>query len=260
MKRFHPILAVLLLIFILSALVIKPAAVKTLTIKAMDVLSFPLKAAGRISGSLADVLMPKNRYERRIMALQKKVSALNGRLIQLKDIEMENERLSGLLSFKKKFSYVTVASRVIGRDPSGWGSVIIIGKGKEHGIAPDMAVCTDEGLIGKVIETGASWAKVMLIDDPDFSVGVIVQRTRELCIGKGAGGGVCKLVHLSPNDDLKVGDKIVTAGVGNIFPKGIFVGVVSDISRERSSGQPEFYATIEPAADLFKVEEVLCLK
>lgn len=214
---------------------------------------------------IAHILSYKDRYKTEISKLSKELQYLKAELVHLKELELENNRLRKLLGFKEGFRYKTIAARVLAWDPSGWHRVLLLNKGAVSGIEKDSAVIVQEGLIGRVIEVGQRWSKVILIDDSNSKVSVIIQRTRELCVAVGIGKGLCKLSYLSSQMDVKIGDVIVTAGLGDTFPKGIMVGEVVDIKsasegNQKGRIQSGLSVLVRPSANLYKIEEVLCLK
>lgn len=190
--------------------------------------------------------------------LKRKVRALEKNLIELEEIALENRRLHNLLGFKEALQKSSIPASVIGRDPNNWSSVVFIDKGEEDGIVKDMVVISGQGLIGRVRESGKTMSKVMLINDIDSKVGAIVQKSREQGLLVGTPKGDCKLIYLSLDSDIKGGDKVLTSGMGGIYPKGIMIGEVVKVEKEK--GRLYKYAIIEPLNKLSKLEEVLCIK
>lgn len=168
----------------------------------------------------------------------------------------EAVRLRGLLGFKDQ-PYHTVAARVIGRDPSHWFSTLLVDRGPADGVRRKDPVITSNGLVGYVIETSGSWARVLLIQDPRSAVGVLVGRSRDAGVAEGQGRTVLHIKYLSREADIRPGDEVVTAGLGEIYPRGLPVGTVVGISRTEGDLFQE--ALVRPAADLTHVEEMLIL-
>jgi rod shape-determining protein MreC len=121
-----------------------------------------------------------------------------------------------------------------------------------------MAVVTSEGVVGRVIEVSLHTAKVLLITDPNSAMDVIVQRSRTQGIMEGKVEEVCVLKYVQKNEDVQVGDKVITSGLGGIFPKGLVTGTVTKVERKR----PGIFQYIEvtPSVDFSRLEEVLILK
>lgn len=167
----------------------------------------------------------------------------------------ENARLRTLLAFKQQQPFRTVAARVIGRDPSRWFSSLLVDRGAADGVAHDDPVLTSDGLVGHVIETGGSWARVLLLLDPRSAVGVVVDRSREAGVAEGQGPGVLHLKYLSRDASIQPGDRVVTSGLGQIYPDGLAVGTVVGVAR--TAGDLFQEATLRPAADFDHLEDVL---
>ena len=144
--------------------------------------------------------------------------------------------------------------------------LIIIDKGTQSGLSVNMAVISiNNGLIGRIVEIGPNWSKVLLITDADSSVSSLNDRTRELAVTKGTKGdpvsdkyGFVKLTYLATDADIITGDIITTSGFGGVFPKGILIGKVKEVKLE-ANGLTK-YAHIEPASDLKRLEEVVVIK
>jgi rod shape-determining protein MreC len=134
----------------------------------------------------------------------------------------------------------------------------LVNKGEKDGAAKDMAVVTSEGVVGRVIEVSLHTAKVLLITDPNSGMDVIVQRSRTQGIMEGKVEEVCVLKYVQKNEDVQVGDKVITSGLGGIFPKGLMTGTVTKVERKR----PGIFQYIEvtPSVDFSRLEEVLILR
>ncbi len=182
---------------------------------------------------------------------------LFNQLNEKKELTLENARLRSLLSFKETAPYKVIAARVAARDPSNWPSIIIIDKGSSQRIKNGMVSVNFYGLLGRVVETGPSTCKIMLINDPNLSVSALVQRTRQEGLVCGSLGGTLIMKYLPKDCDIKITDTIVTSGLTGIYPKGLAVGTVIGIGREFSSQAS--YAIIKPAVDLSALEEVLII-
>ncbi len=186
------------------------------------------------------------------------MNLLSRRIDELKILSDENERLKNFINFRKNIPYYTVPASIIGRDPSNWSNSIIIDKGSGDGVRQNRAVLSTKGLVGRVLEVGRRSAKILLISDPNSKVGVMIQRNRQGGILTGRPDGRCKMIYISLDSDVAPGDKVITAGLGEIFPKGVLVGEVIKVDKE--PGRLYKYAVVKTADDLSRLEEVLCIK
>src|ERR1022692_3542896 len=163
-------------------------------------------------------------------------------------------RLQALLAFKEQFISQTMAAQVIGGTGSELSRSIYIDKGENDGIKPDMAVITADGIVGKVLRVYRSTSLVLLIDDQTSGVGAILDKTRLQGILRGTPAGEVVLEKVMSDENVPVGEMVLTSGGDGIFPKGLLVGRVT-----KAAPGSELFLNIRvrPAADLSKLEEVL---
>ena len=166
----------------------------------------------------------------------------------------ENNRLQEALLAAKRLEKLAplqehraaaVPANVFARDASSWFKTILVDKGEIDGVSRDMAVAVAEGLVGRVIEVFPSAAKVLLITDPNSGVDVIVQRTRAQGIMEGRVEEFCTLKYVRKMDDVQVGDKVITSGLGGIFPKGLLAGTVTRVEKKRTGLGPPLIGVSE---------------
>jgi rod shape-determining protein MreC len=163
-----------------------------------------------------------------------------------------------ILGFRDAIPYATIPSEVIGRDPTNWSNSLVIDKGAIHGIRQGKAVISTRGLVGRVLEVGRYSSRILLITDANSKVGAVIQRNRQGGIIVGRPDGRCKMIYIALDSDAAKGDKVITAGFGSVFPKGILIGEIVDVGKE--PGRLYKYAIVRPAQDMTKLEEVLCIK
>lgn len=168
----------------------------------------------------------------------------------------EAERLRRFFDLSPLMSGDRVAARVIGRDATLSRQTITIDKGTSGGLHVDAAVVTPDGVVGRVIHAAHWSAIVQLITDPDSAVGVTVGESRVQGIVQGAGGGGLRLEHVDDTRELHAGDRLVTSGTDQIYPKGLPLGEVVALGPVQNLMRT---AEVRPSADLGRLEEVLCL-
>ncbi|MFT5207572.1 MAG: rod shape-determining protein MreC, partial [Candidatus Omnitrophota bacterium] len=180
--------------------------------------------------------------------------------ISMAELKLEQGRLYRLLDFKNSMSdanrYATSA-KVIGRSPSGWRDSIVLDRGADKGLREGMLVMTPSGLVGKVVKVTPSTALARLITDPRFKAGGLIQRTRFTGVVYGTIDGEIRMKYLPMDGDIRPGDIVLTAGLTAGFPKGVPIGVISDVWREH--GRVYKVAEIKPFSDSNRIEEVLCV-
>lgn len=159
-----------------------------------------------------------------------------------------------LLEFKKKEGFGLATARVVGKDPALWFQTIIVDRGSEDDVVDGMVVLCPSGVIGQVIHTSDKFSKVLLANAPSSAIDAMVQKNRVRGILKGAGADGYVLEYVLKNADVSVGDYIVTAGIGGIFPSGIPLGQVSAVRmKERGMFQE---IQVKPSVDFQKLEVV----
>jgi rod shape-determining protein MreC len=233
------------------------APTSTFRINLMDLFSSPLKVLSQVKSFLQSVV-PFHSLREENKDLRGRIDMLNRKIETYKVIQDENDRLKSFMNFRKAVPYAVLPAQVIGRDPSNWSNSLIIDKGASQGVGRNRAVISTRGLVGRVVELGNRSAKVLLITDPNSKVGVIIQRNRQGGILVGRPDGKCRMIYIALDSDVAIGDRVLTAGLGSIFPKDILVGEVLAVDKE--PGRLYKYAVIKTSEDLSRLEEVLCLR
>jgi len=150
-----------------------------------------------------------------------------------------------------------VVASVIGRSPIPTQHTIWLDRGARDGLRIDGLVVDAHGLVGRLIDVQPSTSLAMLITDPNSRVAGLIERSRESGLLSGEGTSACRFSYLDAEADVVDGDRIVTAGVGGVYPKGLLLGTVLRVARDREAGSAE--AQVRPAASLGRLEDVLCL-
>jgi rod shape-determining protein MreC len=188
-------------------------------------------------------------------------------------LTLENARLSEAViaaqqgakldAAQRAIPYKTITAPVIARDPSGVLKTLVIGAGTDQGVRIDQIVLTQQGVVGRVSEAGSNYAKVLLVTDSSSSVSALVQTSRASGIVRGQYGDTLVMEWILQSDPVKLGDVIVTAGLGlgndlrSLYPKGLVIGTVVDVTKAEVSAYQR--AVVAPAVDLRKLESVLII-
>jgi rod shape-determining protein MreC len=212
--------------------------------------------------------------------LREEIEKLRLEQVGLSQDAQQAQRLQSMLGFREQFISQTMPAQVIGTSGSEQSRLIFIDKGSRDGIAKiaddetdidkekgekekgrdrgkDMAVITSAGgVVGKVLFVNRSTSEVLLINDQSSGVGVILEKSRLQGILKGTASGKVVLDKIMNDEQIEVGEKVLTSGGDRIFPKGLLVGTVSEVA----PGPESFLRiTVKPAADLARLEEVLVI-
>ncbi len=196
-------------------------------------------------------------------ALAEENSQLKAKLNQYDELLLENQQMRSMMNFNnRQTEYDLLGAEIIGRDTETWFDVITINKGSKDGIQTDMPVITENGIVGRILEAGRNWSKVMLILDERSSISGMLQQTREVGIVKGsvessASRGLLQMVYIAENAKIQAGDLVISSGLGDVFPKGLVIGEVVEVEKDPLT---LFYsATVKPAVDLDRLEKVFIL-
>jgi rod shape-determining protein MreC len=189
--------------------------------------------------------------------LQRKVAELQKESDQMREMVYSNERLRNLLQFRERISSSVVAAEVIGQDPSSWFKSMTLNKGERDGVRKGMAVISPEGVVGQILKTSPYHSTVLLITDYNSALDGLVQRTRAKTIVEGLGENRCQLKYLLRSEEVMVGDRVVTSGLGGNFPKGLTVGEIRRVDKKEYGIFQN--AELVPSVDLTKLEEVLII-
>ncbi len=180
---------------------------------------------------------------------------LQNTIAGLREAQQENTRLRKLLNFQEHLKVDTAVARVIARDTSTEFRALRINRGETSGIRKNMAVVTNEGIVGRVLRTTPNTADIVTILDLLSAIDAIAERSRARGIVEGKTDDVCQLKFALRTDDIEPGDVLISSGLGGIFPKGIPVGTVSRVDRKSFGISQE--VEVKPAVDFTKLEEVL---
>ena len=149
-------------------------------------------------------------------------------------LEEENLRLSGLLEFRNRQAIELIPAQVVMRSISGWWQSVGLGKGTRSGIRANQAVISPDGLVGRTATVSAYAAQVLLVSDPACKVSARISRTGSfgLVIGRGVnlkGHPVAQMQFIYKDTPVRVGDDVVTSGLGGVFPKDVLIGRIEEV-------------------------------
>jgi rod shape-determining protein MreC len=194
--------------------------------------------------------------------LKAEIERLKVEQVRLKEDAEQAHRLQALLGFREKYISQTLAAQVIGSSGSLQSRSVYIDKGWGDGVKPDMPVITADGVVGKVLRVFGSKrlepsiSEVLLIDDQTSGVGAILEKSRLQGILRGSPAGGLALERVTPDEKIQTGERVLTSGGDQIFPKGFPVGTVTNVS----SGSELFLSIqVKSAVNLSKLEEVLVI-
>jgi rod shape-determining protein MreC len=187
--------------------------------------------------------------------LRDQIEQLQIEQVRMKQDADQAHRLQSLLGFKEQFIAKTLAAQVIGSSGSEQSRTVTIDRGWDDGIRSEMAVISATGVVGKIISVFKSTSQVLLINDQQSGVGTILEQSRLQGVLKGKSSGELVIDKIMVDEEVKPGDRVLTSGGDQIFPKGLIIGNVDKIEKG-----PEFLQiTVKPTASLNRLEEVLVI-
>lgn len=195
--------------------------------------------------------------------LQAKVDELTITNTRLQHEQYELERLRELYKLDENYSdYEKIGAHVIANSGSNWFTDFTIDKGSNDGIKVDCNVLAGSGLVGIVTEVGPNYAKVRSIIDDSSNISSMILSTSDTCIVRGdislANDGRIRFEKLKNNEnEIEVGEQVVTSHVSNRFLQGLFIGYISEITIDSNNLTRSGYIT--PAVDFSQLQEVLVI-
>lgn len=212
----------------------------------------------RMSGFVEDVWDGYVRLvdtHRENLRLREDIRLLNERVREHNELLLANQRLERLLDMKQNIKAPTVAAEVVGEDTSSWFRTLILNRGTSSGIREGMAVVAADGIVGQVVKVANSSSRVVLLTDHASGIAATIQRSRARGVVKGKSEMLCTLEFTTREEDVKVGDQVISSGIGGVFQKGLPIGEVTMVKR----GEYGVFQTvsIRPRVNLAHLEEVL---
>ena len=190
------------------------------------------------------------------LRLQEENRNLKAELVRNDEIRHENQRLRLLLDFREAQEIITLPARVIAEDASSWFRTVTIDKGHEQGVTEGMPVVVAEGVVGRVVRSSGRYSRVLLITDASSAVATLLQENRARGVCRGQGDQLI-FDFVLRQEEVNPGDRVVTSGMGGVFPKGLVIGEVKSVDRQEFGLFQSI--TITPAVDFSHLEEVLVL-
>ncbi len=194
--------------------------------------------------------------------LRGKVRQMSDELYAARVAEEENEWLRSFLSLRREHTdYRFRDAMIVGRESGNYATVFTLDAGSLQGVAVNMPVVTERGVVGAVTEVGLNWCKATAVIEHGSSVGVYCERSGAVGIAEGTyelrSRSLCRVNYLDAGADVAVGDRFFTSGLGSVYPKGLYLGEVTRLyTDEYGRGM---IAELTPAADFSALSRVMIL-
>jgi rod shape-determining protein MreC len=265
MSRLNIILLIVFIAALITITLFSPQTVARIQNGAMTVFSPFMRASNQLESGVETVgtesFSPAQLREM-VDELERERNRLKLEVIQLDEIVRENNQLRRALQYVEKAPLSVVAARVISRKPSTWYNTMIIDKGKAHGIEVDNPVIVpvgeDAGLVGKVSEVvGDNSAIILLLTDEMCQVSAKLQNSQEQGILNGQRGALrtmpnLRLRYLSREAEVAPGRKVVSSGVGGLFPPDLVLGEVFSVE----IGALDAEVTVNPSVNFEELIDI----
>ena len=181
-------------------------------------------------------------------------------------LTLENSTLREIVDKEENLrKYEPIQATVIARNPDQWEEKVVLDKGTIHGVEVNMAVMTSQGLIGKVFLTTSFTSTVELLStqNPNYRVSAMVTVDGEkkvfgLIEGYDDERNELILKRIDSNIEIKAGQKVMSSGLGGIFPEGLFIGEITEVTTDDFGLTKMAY--IKPAADFALLDHVMVAK
>jgi rod shape-determining protein MreC len=264
-KRYQTIITALVLLFI--SLVVFSLTLKSpksemvifrkIVLETIAPVEWAVNSAFEYVGGLWERYIFLVGLEKENRVLTARLSALKKELNSYREINLEYERLRKYIGLEKDIDYPTIAAKVVGRNRPSVFKTILINRGTKDGVSIDCPVVAAEGIAGRVIEVSWNVSKVLLLVDYNSNIDALIQRSRVQGILQGTREGECDLKYVQRSEEVKVGDVVVSSGLAGIFPKGLLLGRVRNVQKEKSGLFQRIEVSTE--VDVTKLEEMLVI-
>ena len=229
---------------------------ETLSLRAVAPFARMVSAGGRGLAGVRQGLRSRDQLQQENQELRQRLGLLEEERARFLGLEGRLERLDEAVLYEPPGAGPVRAADVVHVDYGSWYQTLIlyVGKGEVHRQQP---VVTSEGLLGRVVVVAGPFAKVQLVTDRAASVGAMVERTRRQGVARGGRDGTLEMDFVPLQADVLVGDRIVTAGIDGIFPRGLPVGRVTAVE----PGNELFHRIrVQPAVDFGRLDQVYLLE
>ena len=198
----------------------------------------------------------RNTYQEN-QQLKNQVSDYRRTIIAYEERIKEFDHLKTLKELQDSLVIPNVRAKVIGGAAMQWYSSRILDQGSDAGVAKDNAAINAEGVVGRIVQVSRNASVLQLITDFDSGVGVLLENSRAQGVLKGEGNRQAYVEYIGSNEKVVVGEKVLTSGLDQIYPKGLLVGYVIGSSATKQLFQK---IDVNVSANVLKLEEVLILK
>lgn len=218
------------------------------------------KAFVYIYTSVKDIFI----LQSQIQVLRDRISELSGTALEYEQLRRENERLRALLNEVPTYNYPLEYAEIVSKDPQNFYSTIVINKGSANGIVVGMPVISYRNgymtLVGRIVEARRYNSRVLSLIDQRSQISVMLESLRATGImtGQSPKSTQAHLEYIDLQLDVEEGDRVITSGMGGVFPRGILVGTIFKVEKKNYGLFHDLY--VEPAVNFSTLENVYIIK
>lgn len=192
--------------------------------------------------------------------LKERIKEMEDDIYNAKLLEEENEWLYDYLELHRTHSdFSLIEAKVINRQAGNYLTSFTLDRGSYSGIERNMPVITSDGIVGYVAEVGTTWCKVVTLVETSVAVGAYAERSGDVGVVEGEFAlrydWRCRLKYISSDADIEVGDRILSSGLGEIYPRGLLIGTVESIETDAAARTKT--AIIKPAVNPDDIDRVM---
>ncbi len=224
------------------------------------ILEAPLQVAASIQNSVNDTwnqyIALQHVWEEN-QHLKAEIQKLQGEQNRLREQAILAKNFQTLYSYQSTAPMTTIPARIIGRNVSNWYRAMVLDKGARDGIHTEMGVITEAGVVGRIVRVNPTTSILLLLSDPNVAITGMIQSNRDEGIIQGTPQGTILMKYLPPLSSVQVGDVIVTSGLTDDFPRGLYIGHIQQVTK----GATDLFQSgeVTPIVDFTKLEGVLII-
>lgn len=208
------------------------------------------------SNALSEMFSSRERMQEDLRNLNQRLLLLQVKTGKMASLSAENARLRNLLGSSEKLEDNVLVAELIGISPDPESFIVMLDKGRQDGVYLGQPLLDAEGLMGQIVEVNRYTSRALLITDVSHSVPVQVNRNNLRLIAAGSGKiNELELKHVQDTADIRIGDLLVSSGLGQRFPAGYPVGIVTQVTHD--PGQPFAVVKAVPSAHLDRSRHLL---
>jgi len=224
-------------------------------LRAVAPLARGVAAAGELAEAAGKSVRTRGQLAEENLRLRRELVELRRERLRLGGLELEVDALARALDYARESGQELRVAEVVYLDRISWLRTMVLRVGA-RGARRDDVVVSENGVVGRVVEARGEYAEVQLLTDSAAAIGVMLEQARRQGIARGAGPQALELEYVPRQATVEVGDRVLTAGFDGVYPRGLPVGVVSEVE----AGSEMFHRIrVRPAVDLAELSTVYLL-